>query len=681
MKRSILFPGLLCTALLAHAQEPRPIDPFTDSSRYILLTQIQLSGTTPSMQQKLVGYFRANPNAGLEEIMSRLPEVSFGRRGPYGMEPVVRGYSGGQVNLLIDGMRIYGACTDKMDPPTIYLEPTNLDELRVQTTRSGFLHGSAIGGSVLMKTADPRFSNQRTLRGTAASGYQSATQGWYNAAKLNYGSDRFAAVASATYRKNQNYRAGGGETISFSQMEKVNYSLSAKYRLNPGFSLRGDFLGDEGWNIGYPALPMDVGRASAYIGSITLVAEKPFHGWQGAQLKAYANTIKHAMDDTHRPNVPMHMDMPGWSKTAGLLAQGDRNLGQWGRLHLVADLSSTFLKAEMTMYPPNEAPMYMLTWPDHRKTQGGLGLSWNYRIDSNWSLQANGRIDLITHRLLSNEGKQEVAILGYDTDPRTDLLKNLSVTTNRKIGHGQQWFLGLSYAERVPTGSELYGFYLFNAQDGYDYLGNADLNRETVLQAETGLRGKLTTSNPELASLSYQLSIFAARMGNYITGLIDPSLSAMTIGAHGVKTYVNLPYATRAGAEMGLNASLRNAWQATATLRYTWAADDQGAPLPMIPPFKSILSLRYQPGAFSVQGEWEAAARQDRYSMAAGENATDGFMLLHLRMGYAFRWAQRTLGLQAGVENIFDTKYHEHLDWNDIPRPGRNIYVQLNFQW
>ena len=37
------------------------------------------------------------------------------------------------------------------------------------------------------------------------------------------------------------------------------------------------------------------------------------------ETKLYFNTITHTMDDTKRPVVPIHMDMPGWSDTYGFI--------------------------------------------------------------------------------------------------------------------------------------------------------------------------------------------------------------------------------------------------------------------------------------------------------------------------------------------------------------------------
>jgi iron complex outermembrane receptor protein len=41
----------------------------------------------------------------------------------------------------------------------------------------------------------------------------------------------------------------------------------------------------------------------------------------------------------------------------------------------------------------------------------------------------------------------------------------------------------------------------------------------------------------------------------------------------------------------------------------------------------------------------------------------------------------KTLHLFAGVENLLDQNYWQHLDWGQIPRPGRNIYAQIRFDF
>src|SRR5690606_20583520 len=85
----------------------------------------------------------------------------------------------------------------------------------------------------------------------------------------------------------------------------------------------------------------------------------------------------HAMDDTKRPQeqVPMHMDMPGKSWTGGFYSEAMYTPA--GKHALQARISGyrNRLTADMTMYPPEGAPMYMYTLPDVQRAFLGLDLS------------------------------------------------------------------------------------------------------------------------------------------------------------------------------------------------------------------------------------------------------------------------------------------------------------------
>ncbi|MDZ7648358.1 MAG: hypothetical protein U5K54_14880 [Cytophagales bacterium] len=60
---------------------------------------------------------------------------------------------------------------------------------------------------------------------------------------------------------------GSGEVILYSQYEKMNLSTGGKWTVGKD-TLLASALVDDGWNIGFPALPMDVGSAKARIYSL-----------------------------------------------------------------------------------------------------------------------------------------------------------------------------------------------------------------------------------------------------------------------------------------------------------------------------------------------------------------------------------------------------------------------------
>ncbi|HSC54243.1 MAG TPA: TonB-dependent receptor [Phnomibacter sp.] len=641
-----------------------------DSGKIVQLENVTLVGKSKSTAQQLAIFYKTNGAASLEDILSRLPEMAMMRRGSYGMEPNIRSMNGGQINVLIDGMKLHGACTDKMDPATIYIEPINLENLQLQTGTQGFTKGSAIGGTLDMKMAEPTFNNTQRWNGQVSGGYQSVSQGWYNGTVLQYSSQRWAFRGSASFRSNSDYTDGNRNEVAYSGYHKTNFSLSAKFRLNNQTELKADMLTDDGWDIGYAALPMDVGSAKARLAALSVNRTNTASKWYSWQAKVYANAVRHKMDDSQRKDVPMHMDMPGISKTAGMFVETKARLTDNQNLQLRLDAATTFLSASMTMYPPNEVPMYMLTWPDNRNNQAGLSASWQWKPDSNYSLRMVARMDAVQSQLGSDEAKDYIDITGGNTAPRFDLLKNLALAGTRYLHHGWQLNASAGYAERMPTASELYGFYLFNAFDGYDYMGNTRLQPEAAMNADASIG-----HNGRRAK--WLFTAFYTRVLQQIVGRIDSSFTPMTIGAKGVKVYEQMPYSNRYGLEASLQWKLHEALALVSTLRYTVASGSDGKPLPFIAPLKNIGSLRYTANRLWAQVEYEASLAQNKVNNAFGEKPTPGFVLAHARLGYTLPFFKERIALQAGVENIFDAAYREHLDWGTVLRPGRNLYAQF----
>jgi len=77
----------------------------------------------------------------------------------------------------------------------------------------------------------------------------------------------------------------------------------------------------------------------------------------------------------------------------------------------------------------------------------------------------------------------------------------------------------------------------------------------------------------------------------------------------------------------------------------------------------------------SLQG----AAKQINFSPEFGENETAAYSIVNLSASKTGLLNQQNLSLKLGVENLFDRYYSTFSDWNNIPRRGRNIYVNLSY--
>lgn len=607
-----------------------------------------------------------------DAILAKNGRIELMKRGNFAFEPVMNGMASDRINLTIDGMQIFGACTDKMDPVTSYVEPNNMKSVSVQHGTAGSMFGSSLGGSVNMQTNTATINPNKPISGEVGAGFQSAAMGANALVSLNYSRAKWAIRANGVYRNFQNYRAGGGKEIQFTQFEKWNGAISAKYMPTSKDVVRFDFIIDEGYNIGYAALPMDVLFAKAKIYGLTYQHYPAQQWFSKLETKLYANRVHHAMDDTQRPNVPMHMDMPGWTTTFGAYADASMKFGKH-KLTVRLDGYHTNARAEMTMYPTNEAPMFMLTWPDVDKLDIGLFVKDELVFNEKRSMSYSLRLDYLNTAVMDEFGVQQAAVFNQDvseTDHR--MLTNANISYMEKMGKGFSGWITAGFAERAPSVTEQYAFYIFNAYDGFDYIGYQSVKNEQAAQADLGLQYESKRFMARATGFYYHIY-------NYILGAVDPRLDAMTIGANGVKVSRNLKWAYMTGGNLELNYSPLKILSFSNTSSYTYGNTFEADPLPLVPPFKNVSAVKWSHKKGFVQLECEAAANQPRINPEFGEQETPAYAVLSIRASYFFAFGDKKLTLNGGVENLLDNNYRTHLDWGGIPRPGINGYLNVSF--
>ena len=649
---------------VAVAQQP-------DTTKIYLLQEVIVIKNSEH-RDAVIDFYKANTSATTEEILSRSESVQMIRRGNYGLEPSIRGFSAGQISLTIDGMQIHGACTDKMDPVTIYVEPQNLFSIDIATGTNGLAFGSSLGGAVNVRLAEPTFS---TTKVSAGSGFQSSANSYNGNISVISGTDRIAFLVNGVYRNSKNYTTGNGATIPFSYYEKTNLSVTGIYKLSENEELKSDMLFDDGWNIGYPALTMDVGYAKARIYSLSYRFTNNANILSQFEVKAYRNSITHYMDDTHRPVVPIHMDMPGWSSTVGGYVNTQLNFLADHSTQIRTEIYQTTVRAEMTMYPPNGLPMFMLTLPDARRLSSAIFAKDEWYISHDINASFNGRLENNNSFITSEFGRQQLSVFGYRTDhAKNTLLKSGTLNLTNRFSEDINATITVGYAERIPTMNESFGFYLYNRFDGFDYVGNPELHNEQSLQSEIS-----TQYQAELFQI--KATGFYNRINDFIIGAQDGILSAMTIGAHGVKIFTNLPFATMRGMELSLFLHPQDNLDIIATTKYVYGKSDDSEPLPLIPPLKILSSVRYRFENVTIQSECEYASSQSCVRTSVGEQTTASYLLAHFRASYVLPFSGAQLSINGGMENLFDADYRDHLDWGAIARPGRNIYFSMEFSY
>ena len=605
--------------------------------------------------------------ASIDEHLSELKNVSLVRRGSYAWEPVVNNMQTERLSMTIDGMKIFYACTDKMDPVTSYVESGNLQSISLNSGLDGNPQATGnIGGSLDLKLRKAGFDND-AFHASASAGHE------WNGHVQVYGADaalsshRTYLNAGAFFRHADNYKVGGGDELQFSQFQKVNVFTNAGLRLAEKDMLEATFIFDRATDVGYPALNMDVAKAE---GLITSLSYKHLFRNASWETKAYYNHITHEMDDTKRPDVQIHMDMPGDSWTAGVYSL----LTTSHKHHDVAlnyDLYYNRLFADMTMYPGGAAPMYMVTWPDVGTLNTGVAVTDNVSIAHNQSLRLSAKVAWQQQRLNNEEGYHALKVFFPSmTDVYHQTTGRIAASYNFSILQSFNFSFGAGWGSRAPTVTEAYGYYLNNTFDQYDYIGNPSLKNESAVE----LNGAVKWYPTERVNVTLDGNVFL--FSNYIIGQFETRLSPMTVGAEGVKVYGNISHATIA------NVSLSWDWQITEQLRwnkkmsYSAGRDADGDALPLISPIIWQSEWIYQHQRFQAQATIKGNARQSNYGEKYGETAAKAWTIVNLAAQYQFS----SITVRAGVENLFDKQYATYADWNHIPQKGRNIYMNLTFE-
>lgn len=682
MRKHAFFTGLLWLFVL-FVQAQRPEYKTNDT---LLIDEIKISAFQPVNDKTMLMFYKTSHFSSIDDITARLSNVSLIKRGAYAMEPLINGMGGGRINVTIDGMHMFGACTDKMDPVTSYIEPVNLASIQILPGSEGSKMGNTVGGSINLVTEKPRPGEGELYGAEAGVAWSEISNGLDGNVSFYLNQKKWGLLFSTSSRNHQNYRDGNGDVVAFSQFSKKNIHASFAYMIKDNHILTADVLYDDARNVGYPALPMDVSRATGQIYSLDY---KTWNSgiWDDLHVKVYGNNIYHQMDDSQRDSVfvlenyssdtvVMRMDMPGWSSTFGAYADATFRLSEKDYLSVKLDNYLNFARAEMTMYmrnysSPGEPPMYVETWPDMQRFVTGIYAGYSHAFNANLNLSADVKLDYSSTEITSDFGRRQFSVFGYQiNEPDARLTKGGSLSL--QYSPDKLWIFnaGVGYSERIPDISELYGFYLYNAYDGYDYVGNPDLRNESALNAFfkfsfTSRRVKLKGET----NLHY--------INDYILGLNRSDIPELNLYAKGTRIYSNYGNALISGSSLYAHWQPSRQMRVISTVRYTYGKFSSGSYLPLIEPLKNFTVLTYHSRNIQVQLENEYSAPQNNINVDYGETRSPAYDLVHFRIMYNADWEYNSIEIGAGIHNLMNKTYKSHLDWGNIYRPGRSFFVSL----
>ena len=638
-------------------------------------------------------------NAG--QVAGQVPGVASARTSVDTPEPSIRGLGWERVVTQVDFLPLYGSCPARMDPPVIYLSPEAINNLVVVKGLPSVTYGGGgTGGRVVASTApnptDPALDGATAHAGAT---YNGGRDGYTTRAGGNIGNGTFEAGASANAVNLDDYESGSGKTVPG---ENRSHGVGAQLRWTPN--------ADNGywfnWNahkidhIDYPALPMDATDAESHTFTFGSRHEGfdrslDFIEWQGG-----FSTTDHAMDNSGKPNrATMEAEAVTESQTLGLRLETGWTFNPDADWNLGVDAHYLTRDALRTRYMVGPGLTFQdPIWPDASQGQAGLFAEHTAIFGNDNRLRFGLRVDGVASAIAKGDEPLDPPARsiaptvreGYayyygdgarDTD-RNELLTSGNALWEIPQGDNAQWFVGAGWVQRAASITERY--YSFAPAPGGYLVGNPSLNPET--KGELNLGVDYSTEHLDLGAY-----LFGAYVWDYILetqiGLenIDPDPELDL-----VRGFVNTD-AVLAGGELDGTLHLSRYWKLPFALAYVRGRNvSDGRDLPLIPPLTGKVGLRCQWDR-SVQPWAEAmlraATRQQNVDAQFPETETPGFQVVDLRGGLQLAAGFR---LEAGIENLFDQDYTEHLNrtaalpvgglarGEKIPMPGRFFYASIN---
>ena len=618
------------------------------------------------------------PRADLAEVLREISGVTSARMSGHGLDPVIRGQREHQLNVLLDGAAIANACPNRMDPPTSFGNLAGYDAVEVHKGVTTLTRGPGGSGGRIELT---RNSFERAAEAGIQSrfGFAAGSNGLtdQSSADVLFSNGNAYGRLIGQIANGENYEDGDGDEVPSSYKQRSG-TIIAGYRASRETGIEVSVDRNRMLDTRYAGSGMDsvfdnatIYRLDGRLGDL----EGPV---DGLRLELSRANVDHLMDNVslRELTAPMPMEAPAESHTTtGRLSATSRIDALAFEYGLDVERVEQNAKAINAM----NGMLVFRQWPDGETDQVGAFVESDWKLGDNDSLRAGLRVDrfeseidtglersIATHALVPADIRAAAADSKSDTEVSA-LLRYDHAFTAKLAGHA-----GISRTAVAPNLTQKYITLLMNGM--LAKVGNPELDPEIHNQLEAGLSWRQER-------LETSAKVYIDQVEDYIlqdrriAGLMPMTTSYRNVDARLV------------GGELDLRYALTD-WLATeAQFSYVRGRNTSDSrDLPQIPPLSGLLGLNAEHGAFEggVALRWAARAEaiDEQSGLDTGETA--GYAVLDLNAGYdiARHWR-----LEAGVDNVFDRTYSQHVNrayssvFGDpnarINEPGRTVWARL----
>jgi iron complex outermembrane receptor protein len=627
-----------------------------------------------NIESKKIKELKESAPVSLAEALSNLPGIDQISTGSGIGKPVIRGLTGNRIVTYTQGIRLENQQWGSEHG--LGVGDIGIESVEVIKGPASLLYGADALGGVLY-FVDERYTNTNSVNVYAESKYFSNSQGLYNNIGIKLNKNNFSFNLFGAINSNADYSIPGNKKVFNTRFDEKNIKTSIGYSKNNWIS-----------NLRYSYLKNNFGiteKDSTYTGKSDRNLELPFqtidnHNFSFENI-LFANESKFNLSLGYTINNRKEFEEEQNHPSLNMILQtGSYNL-KWNSPKYIDKLS--IIVGSQGMYQTNKNEGEEVLIPDATTKDFGMFSMINYDLDK---LNLQGGLRLDSRNIYSAEQEfhgshDEDHNHEHDTHfpelNKTYIGYNYSFGASYKFDNDITIRTNLSSGFRAPNTTELLSDGIHHGSGQY-IKGNQNLISENANQLDL----ELDYSDNHLI---FSINPFINKINNYIylnpTGEIEDNAPVYKYNQIDAILY---------GGEIGFHYHPHNIhWlHINSNLSTVFAQDNNDNPLPLIPATRINTTFKaqfYSDGLFRINNVFiqnTTKLKQDRTSLF--ETETSAYSLINIGTEFELNNKKLPIEFQAGVKNIFNTEYIDHLSRLKslgINNQGINIYIGLKINF
>ena len=616
------------------------------------LLHVPYSVTVLNGKQIAAFQYRSTP-----ESLAGMPGVFVQKTNHGGGSPFVRGLTGNQTLLLIDGIRLNNA-TFRYGPNQYFntIDAGTVSKIEVARGTGSVQYGSdALGGVVQVFTKEPSFNKTKKLHATIRGKATTQDMEYSGRAAVEYQGEKLAVLAGYSNKKFGDLY--GGDTTGMQSPSGYNeqaFDVKLKYKIaaNAVVTLAHQWLRQKDVPLYHRVKLEDYAYYNFDPQQRQLSYAKLERSGKNKWLKTitYTASLQNTLErrDYHRngnANKFIEEDkVTTWGNTLEVFSSISKNWTANTGIEYYHDrvqsfkrqtnLSNTQMLLQRGLYPNNATSGNFSAFSLHHFTKGKFEIESGLRYNS-FAIRIP---DTVTTNLK----------LGDIIVKPASLVTNLALLY--RTAKNQNVFASFSTGYRAPNIDDMGSLGLVDFR--YE-VPAYDLKPEKTYNTEIGYR----ICNDKIQS---SVALYYMHLANLITRV---QLAGRQVGGYNVYTKQNSHQSFIRGAELAFNYSFTNALAVKTNVTYSYGQNlSAGEPMRRIPPLNGRILLDYKKPQWGISMEQLFAGRQSRLARGDTDDnripagGTPGFYVTNIYGNYT----TGKLIFYLSIQNLFNKDYRTH---------------------